>query len=47
VAQAQPRQELGSGLTDDWLNFIAPLPVTDRTQSNVNLVIGLPPRDSF
>jgi hypothetical protein len=33
------RQELGSGLTDYWLNFIAQLPVTDRTRFNVNLGI--------
>jgi hypothetical protein len=33
------RQELGSGLTDYWLNFIAELPVTERTRFNVNLGI--------
>jgi hypothetical protein len=33
------RQELGSGLTDYWLNFIAQLPVTDQTRFNLNLGI--------
>jgi hypothetical protein len=33
------RQELGSGLTDYWLNFIAQLPVSERTRFNVNLGI--------
>jgi hypothetical protein len=31
------RQELGSGLTDYWLNFIAQLPITDSTRFNLNL----------
>jgi hypothetical protein len=33
------RQELGSGLTDYWLNFIAQMPVSERTRVNVNLGI--------
>jgi hypothetical protein len=31
------RQELGSGVTDYWLNLIAQIPVSDRTRFNVNL----------
>jgi len=31
------RQQLGSGLTDYWLNFIAQEPFTDKTKLNVNL----------
>jgi hypothetical protein len=33
------RQELGSGLTDYWLNFIAQTPVSERTRFNINLGI--------
>ena len=31
------RQELGSGLTDYWLNLIAQRPLTEHTRVNVNL----------
>ncbi len=31
------RQQLGSGLIDYWLNFIAQKPVSDRTRINANL----------
>jgi Putative MetA-pathway of phenol degradation len=31
------RQQLGSGLTDYWLNFIAQEPLSDKTRINVNL----------
>jgi hypothetical protein len=31
------RQQLGSGLTDYWLNFIAQEPFTDKTRLNMNL----------
>ena len=31
------RQQLGSGLTDYWLNFIAQKPLSDRTRLNVNV----------
>lgn len=31
------RQELGSGLTDYWLNFILQKPVSDSTRINLNL----------
>jgi Putative MetA-pathway of phenol degradation len=31
------RQELGSGLTDYWLNFIVQKPVSDATRINLNL----------
>src|SRR5215470_8771888 len=31
------RQQLGSGLTDYWLNFIAQEPLTDKTRVNTNL----------
>lgn len=31
------RQELGSGLTDYWLNFILQKPLSDATRINVNL----------
>ena len=31
------RQELGSGLTDYWLNFIMQTPISDSTRVNVNL----------
>src|SRR5215475_12626024 len=31
------RQQLGSGVTDYWLNFIAQEPFTDKTRLNVNL----------
>ena len=33
------RQELGSGVTDYWLNLIAQLPVSERTRFNVNVGI--------
>jgi len=33
------RQELGSGVTDYWLNFITQLPVSDHTRFNLNLGI--------
>jgi hypothetical protein len=33
------RQELGSGVTDYWLNFISQLPVSERTRFNLNLGI--------
>jgi hypothetical protein len=33
------RQELGSGLTDYWLNLIAQTPVSESTRVNVNLGI--------
>lgn len=33
------RQELGSGLTDYWLNFIAQTPVSQRTRVNIDLGI--------
>lgn len=33
------QQELGSGLTDYWLNFIAQKPLSDSTRLNVNLGI--------
>ena len=33
------RQQLGSGLTDYWLNFIAQEPFTDKTKLNMNLGI--------
>jgi hypothetical protein len=33
------RQELGSGLTDYWLNFITQLPLSDQTRINLNLGI--------
>ena len=33
------RQELGSGLTDYWLNFILQKPLSDATRINVNLGI--------
>jgi len=33
------RQELGSGLTDYWLNFIAQAPVSESTRVNLNLGI--------
>src|SRR5215469_3143199 len=31
------RQQLGSGLIDYWLNFIAQEPLTDKTRINVNI----------
>ena len=31
------RQELGSGLTDYWLNFILQEPLSDKTRFNINL----------
>jgi hypothetical protein len=31
------RQELGSGLTDYWLNFVAQKPLSEHTRFNVNL----------
>jgi hypothetical protein len=31
------RQQLGSGLTDYWLNFIAQQPLSDQTRINANL----------
>jgi hypothetical protein len=31
------RQELGSGLTDYWLNFITQEPLTDKTRINANI----------
>src|SRR5262249_22420 len=31
------QQQLGSGLTDYWLNFIAQEPFTDKTRLNTNL----------
>jgi hypothetical protein len=31
------RQQLGSGLTDYWLNFIAQEPFSDKTRMNLNL----------
>jgi hypothetical protein len=31
------RQQLGSGLTDYWLNFIAQQPLSDKTKINANL----------
>ena len=31
------RQQLGSGLTDYWLNFIAQQPLSDKTRINVNI----------
>ena len=31
------RQQLGSGLTDYWLNLIAQKPLSDKTRINVNL----------
>jgi hypothetical protein len=31
------RQQLGSGLTDYWLNFIAQEPLSDKTRINANL----------
>jgi hypothetical protein len=34
-----PRQNLGSGLIDYWLNLIAQVPASDRTRINVNLGI--------
>ena len=33
------RQELGSGLTDYWLNFVAQEPLSERTHINLNLGI--------
>jgi hypothetical protein len=33
------RQELGSGVTDYWLNFITQLPVSDHTRFNLNMGI--------
>jgi hypothetical protein len=33
------RQELGSGLTDYWLNFIAQTPLSESTRFNINLGI--------
>ena len=33
------RQQLGSGVTDYWLNFIAQEPFTDKTRLNMNLGI--------
>jgi hypothetical protein len=33
------RQELGSGVTDYWLNFITQLPVSEHTRFNLNLGI--------
>jgi hypothetical protein len=33
------RQELGSGLTDYWLNFIVQTPVSESTRFNINLGI--------
>jgi hypothetical protein len=31
------QEQLGSGLTDYWLNFIAQQPLTDKTRVNINL----------
>jgi len=31
------RQQLGSGLTDYWLNFIAQVPLTDKTRVTTNV----------
>jgi len=39
VPTGDARQELGSGLTDYWLNFIAHEPLFDRTWLNVNVGI--------
>ena len=32
-----PRDQLGSGLTDYWLNFIAQVPLTDKTRVTTNV----------
>jgi len=39
VPTGDTRQELGSGLTDYWLNFIIQEPLSERTRANVNLGI--------
>src|SRR5215472_11715348 len=39
VPTGNTRQELGSGLTDYWLNFIAQQPLSEHTRINVNLGI--------
>lgn len=37
VPTGDTRQELGSGLTDYWLNFAVQQPLSERTRFNVNL----------
>jgi Putative MetA-pathway of phenol degradation len=37
VPTGNVRQQLGSGLTDYWLNFIIQEPLTDKTRINTNL----------
>jgi len=39
VPTGDTRQELGSGLTDYWLNFALQQPLSERTRFNVNLGI--------
>jgi hypothetical protein len=39
VPTGNTRQELGSGLTDYWLNFIAQEPISEHTRINVNVGI--------